>query len=45
MKNNVRILNKNSFLEIDGTFVLEEPIGIRQNMNREEENELLDECN
>ncbi|MCI6885845.1 MAG: sporulation protein YqfD [Lachnospiraceae bacterium] len=45
IENNVRILNKNSFLEIDGTFVLEEPIGIRQNMNREEENELLDECN
>lgn len=37
IENNVRILDKCSYWEIDGSFVLEEPIGIQQTINQTEE--------
>lgn len=45
IENNVRILDKDSYWEVEGTFLLEEPIGIWQNRKQEEETELLDERN
>ncbi len=37
IENDVRILDKSSHWEISSSFVLEEPVGIRQNINRNEE--------
>lgn len=45
IENNVRILDKNSCWEIQGDLVLEELIGVGQNINQEEEIKQLDERN
>lgn len=37
IENDVRILDKCSYWEVSGSFVLEEPVGIRQNINQTEE--------
>lgn len=37
IENNVRILDKHSYWEISGDFVLEKPVGVRQNINQAEE--------
>ncbi|MGN0158048.1 MAG: sporulation protein YqfD [Brotaphodocola sp.] len=37
IENDVKILDKHSYWEIAGSFVLEEPAGIRQNINQKEE--------
>lgn len=45
IENNVRILDKSTFWEVQGDFVLEVPAGVGQNMKQEEEPEQLDERN
>ena len=45
VENNVKILKGHSCWKIQGSMVLEEPIGIGQNMNQEEEIEQPDERN
>lgn len=37
IENNVRILDKCSYWEVNGSFVLEEPVGIQQTINQTEE--------
>ena len=37
IENDVRILDKRSYWEVSGSFVLEEPVGISQNINQTEE--------